>query len=126
MFTLRALHDIEPNSPLRISYGCIPNYARLFNYGYTLDGDLGEEYTLSAEYSSHQVLITLSMLDIIRRGHQHASKTTAAVSTTTDDSELLAMKEDLWDGISKLDYAYLIESITFMHIAESLLNCFHS
>ena len=31
------------SQPLHISYGRVPNFARIFNYGFTLDGDMTEE-----------------------------------------------------------------------------------
>eukprot|EP01041_Mallomonas_annulata_P007887 gene7887-16145_t len=67
-FTLRATRAIATGLPLHISYGCIPNYARLFNYGYTMDQDLLDDVSRSPYTSSHQTKLQLELQDIIKRG----------------------------------------------------------
>ena len=37
------LLHVFSSQPLHISYGRVPNFARIFNYGFTLDGDMTEE-----------------------------------------------------------------------------------
>jgi hypothetical protein len=61
LFTLTTLRPVAKDEPLTISYGRSANFARLFNYGFCDDADLGEELELPSELSSHQCRLALSL-----------------------------------------------------------------
>ena len=61
LFTLTTLRPVAKDEPLTISYGRSANFARLFNYGFCADADLGEELALPSELSSHQCRLALSL-----------------------------------------------------------------
>ena len=91
MFTLTALKEIPINTALHISYGCIPNYARLFNYGFTLDPEITEDMSNSAELSSHQARLSLSLFSLsdmkLSALSTPSPSTTSVEATATTSSE---------------------------------------
>ena len=66
-FTVRTRTTVNTGAPLHISYGYLPNYARLLNYGYTLDQKLEDDDFRAPEEYSHQVLMQVSLFDLSSR-----------------------------------------------------------